>query len=105
MARRGPAQMVDDNDPHFLRFWNAYPLRTAKKDARKAWAQVNPSPALVDRMLTTLAWQSALWAKQGYGTPYPASWLRGERWEDEPTTAPSVNSPGAHVLRVLGGLS
>lgn len=85
--------MVDEDDPQWRRFWDAYPHRVSKKDARKAWAQINPSPELVDRMLYALSWQVPLWAKQGYGTPYPASWLNAERWTDEPP---------AQVQRVMG---
>jgi hypothetical protein len=76
--------MVPEDDPSWMRFWDEYPLRVAKKDARKAWAELEPSPELVDRMLETLAWQVPKWARDGYGTPYPASWLRAERWTDEP---------------------
>jgi hypothetical protein len=80
--------MVNEDDPQFARFWRAFPQpRPAKLDARVAWAQVNPSPDLVDRMIAALEWQSGVWARQGYGQPYPASWLRGKRWEDEPPRA------------------
>lgn len=75
--------MVTEDDPQFARFWNAYPHRVAKKDARIAWVQINPTPEIVDRMVSALAWQAPLWERQGYGTPYPASWLRAERWTDE----------------------
>lgn len=81
---KGKHQLVREDDPEFARFWAVYPWHTAKLAARKAWAQVQPSPELVDRIVTALAWQSALWARQGYGTPYPATYLRGERWNDEP---------------------
>lgn len=86
-ARRAGYVMVDENDPQFARFWNAYPRRTAKKDARRVWAKVDPSPELVDRMLATLAWQVPhfRWdSDKAEFAPYPASWLNGERWTDEP---------------------
>lgn len=79
--------MVNEDDEQFRRFWGAYPYRVAKKEARIAWTQLLPEPALVDRMIATLAWQAPLWEKQGYGMPYPASWIRGSRWEDEPPAA------------------
>ncbi len=65
-------------------FWAVYPLRVAKKDARRAWEKLHPSPDLQQRIAAALAWQVPLWASQGYGTPYPATYLNGERWEDEP---------------------
>lgn len=89
--------MVPEDDPLWVKFWTAFPSRVAKKDARIAWMQVKPSPALVDQMLVTLAWQTRLWETQGYGMPYPASWLRAERWTDEPPRTPSAStdSPAA----------
>lgn len=90
MARKAQAPMVEESDPQWVRFWTAFPLKVSKKDARIAWMQINPSLELVDRMLDTLSWQAALWDIQGYGRPYPASWLRGERWTDE---APRGTTP------------
>lgn len=72
-------------------FWSAYPRHTAKKDAEKAWRQVQGDRHL-DAILEALAWQreQESWQKDGGAfIPYPASYLRGERWEDE---APRVES-------------
>ena len=70
----------------FEQFWQAYPRRIAKKDARKAWDTIRPTPQLLETILTALAWQTQQpqWMKDdGAFVPYPASWLRAERWEDE----------------------
>lgn len=70
----------------FAQFWAAYPRRVARKDALKAWTALQPSPDLVAQMLATLAWQrrSHDWTKDGGAyVPYPATWIRGERWTDE----------------------
>jgi hypothetical protein len=70
----------------FAQFWAAYPRRVARKDALKAWTALRPSPDLVAQMLATLAWQrrSHDWTKDGGAyVPYPATWIRGERWTDE----------------------
>jgi hypothetical protein len=78
----------------FDQFWAAYPKKVAKADARKAWAQtkdVRPDITTVISAVTA-ACKTESWMKQG-GTfiPYPATWLRGERWEDELTvTLPDV---------------
>lgn len=102
MGIRDTKPMVSEDDPQFRRFWDAYPYRVSKKDARHAWTQLNPDVALVDRMLVTLAWQAVLWETQGFGMPYPASWLRGERWTDEPMkkkAAPTGNLLDAAATR------
>ena len=70
----------------FDQFWAAYPKKVAKADARKAWAQtkdLRPAlPVLLNAIQANCKTES--WMKQG-GTfiPYPATWLRGERWDDE----------------------
>lgn len=66
----------------FDQFWASYPRREAKKDAKKAWAQANGEKH-VDAILSALAWQRRLdsWVR-GF-VPLAATYLRGERWEDE----------------------
>lgn len=105
--KRANVAMVDDNDPQFCRFWDAYPKRVAKKEARKAWAEIDPDLATVDRMVATLAWQSKqpAWMKDGYQfAPYPASWLRAERWTDEPppSMVRTMSDAAAAVFETLG---
>ncbi len=73
----------------FERFWRAYPRKASKGDARKAWAKLQPDPVLQTRILESLAWQrdTEQWQRDGgQFIPYPATWLRAERWEDEPVT-------------------
>jgi hypothetical protein len=71
----------------FDQFWQAYPKKRSKGDARRAWQKLQPSPALVQQILTALGWQvlQPQWTKDGgQFIPHPATWLRGERWDDEP---------------------
>lgn len=103
-------RMVEEDDPDWQRFWDLYPHRVAKKDARKAWKELDPSSALVDRIVTTLRWQVVEWAKKAdwYTPPYPASWLRAARWEDEapkPVVRPNrqMSETAAQVFQVLLG--
>ena len=70
----------------FLAFWEQYPRKKSKGEARKAWMVLKPDPALCERILVSLvgARRSADWLKdRGAFIPYPASWLRAEGWEDE----------------------
>ena len=100
MPKRSNYRMVDEDDPQFVRFWNAYPKRVAKKEARQAWAVLSPSPETVDRMLRTLDWQCRQpnWIRDGgQFIPYPASWLRAERWDDEPVGVPMLDERTAHT--------
>ena len=96
------SELVTDFD----RFWHAYPRRTAKGDARKAWAKLAPEAALVERILEALVWQTRQpdWLRDG-GTyiPYPASWLRAERWDDEPVTLPQFGERSLRSLKAIYG--
>ncbi len=67
-------------------FWLLFPRREAKKDARKAWDRLHPSPEVQQQIATALEWQvhREQWRKaDGAYIPLPATWIRGERWEDE----------------------
>lgn len=71
----------------FDRFWAIYPRRVARLDALKAWTQLKPSSEVVDQMLAALAWQvrQPAWVRDGgQFVPYPGSWIRAQRWYDEP---------------------
>jgi hypothetical protein len=70
----------------FDKFWAAYPKKVAKADARKAWAQTKDIRPELTNLLTAINanCKTESWMKSGGAfIPYPATWLRGERWEDE----------------------
>ena len=70
----------------FAQYWQAYPYKQAKADARKAWAQTEKIRPNIEALLGAVesAKQSIQWRKDGGEfIPLPASWLRGERWDDE----------------------
>jgi hypothetical protein len=73
-----------DND--FQTFWDAWPKRIAKADARKAWEQTKDVRPDIAILLLAIKAQCKIegWLKDGGKyIPYPATWLRGERWDDE----------------------
>ena len=70
----------------FDEFWKAYPRKVAKADAKKAWGQTTTLRPPLQDLLKAIkaACKSEQWTKgNGQFIPYPASWLRGERWDDE----------------------
>lgn len=77
---------VEQFPPGFEDFWSAYPRKTSKPDAVKAFARLKPDTALLRKMLEALAAQSISeqWRKDGgQFIPHPATWLNKRRWEDE----------------------
>lgn len=86
MGIRDSKPMVAEDNEDFMRFWNLFPRRSSKKEARIAWAALNPNAETVDKILNALAWQIEQpdWLREaGRFVPYPASYLRAERWKDE----------------------
>lgn len=82
-ARAREGERLEDS---FNRFWAAYPKKTAKAQALKAWQKLKPDEELTDTILSALEQhkKSAQWLRdKGQYIPYPASWLNGKRWEDE----------------------
>lgn len=76
----------------FDRFWGIYPRKTNKQDALKAWKQLSPDDALVEQIIAGVErWKRCeQWTRDdGKFICYPATFLRGRRWEDDdhPETA------------------
>lgn len=73
-------------EKRFERFWSVYPKKVGKGDARKSFLKINPSEALLGKMVTAViaASSSFQWKKdKGQYIPNPATWLNQQRWEDE----------------------
>jgi hypothetical protein len=76
----------------FETFWNAYSLKKAKQEAKKAFQKLHPSPELLALMLASIERQkkekAALLAAGDFCPQWPhaATWLNGRRWEDESAT-------------------
>lgn len=70
----------------FHLFWEAYPKKVAKQDAQRAWKK-NKLYDHTERILTDLALRKTNnWlGKDKQYIPNPATYLDGERWNDELT--------------------
>jgi len=89
----------------FEQFWQAYPRKTGKGVARKAFGKALRLTTL-DTMLTALQWQrqQEQWVKAGgQFIPHPATWLNQERWADEPTTLPMLSDATTRTYRAIFG--
>ena len=83
----------------FGRFWEVYPKKKGKGDAEKAFRKANVD---VDVLINAVnrQKQSEDWLKEdGRFIPYPATWINGRRWEDEPDK--DKNKPAANGLVAL----
>lgn len=78
------ARSTDDG---FERFWVAYPRKTGKDAALRAFRKRHPTRGLLEQILTALEAhkESAQWQRDGgQYIPNPATWLNQGRWQDEP---------------------
>ena len=69
----------------FDQFWESYPRKTAKANAQKSWAKINPDDipeimAGLEKYKRCKQWQDVNYI------PHAATWLNGKRWTDEVIT-------------------
>lgn len=70
--------------PSFDDFWMLYPRRVAKKAAERMWRRLTP-PAKRTAMLALPA-HIRYWSQKCEDCttiPHPATWINGERWNDD----------------------
>lgn len=83
--KRVSAQRGAGVDDAFDQFWSVYPRKVGKKDVVKVWNQIRPNPDLTNKIVQGVErWKcSEQWTKDGGRfIPYPATFLRGERWNE-----------------------
>jgi hypothetical protein len=84
-------------DPEFEEFWSAYPRKDGKAAARKAWPKASKRLE-PERLAAAARYWTGLWERAGLTKqfiPHAATWLNGERWDDEPPVPRVPN--GQHV--------
>ena len=87
-VKRTPSPSPDDT---FFRFWNVYPKRVDKQEARKVWGKLEPNGEL-PAILAAAAKVGKMAEAGKFAGPdgwlqfckRPARWLRAGCWEDEP---------------------
>ena len=102
--RKNASSPVPETPELFENFWKAYPRKTAKQAAIKAWNKLAPDERLTRKLLCSLEAQkqSAQWKDEGGRfIPHPATWLNGRRWEDECGTAASEKRSSSFDLSLI----
>lgn len=87
----------------FSEFWQAYPRRTARGAAVKAWKS-----AMKKQDPDTIIVAASAFATSTLGTdpkfiPHPASWLNAERWADEPVQLRALPAPEVLTVEQMRG--
>ena len=74
-------------DAEFVDWWALYPRKVAKGQAERAYRTARKNGASQADLLEGIAAHAAAWARRKTETqfmPYPATWLNGKRWLDDP---------------------
>lgn len=88
-----PAPPSDD-DPDFAAFWAAYPVKKDKGQARKGWPKAIQLARPEEIVAAAKRYAQRRQGEDPKFTPYPATWLSGERWRDEE----SIRVPSSQPL-------
>jgi hypothetical protein len=81
-----PAPRATDDEVDFSRFWEAYPRKIGKGEARKAWAKVTKAgtdAAIIIAGAERYRDDPARRRKEIEFTKHPGPWLNAERWTDQ----------------------
>lgn len=76
----------------FDEFYSAYPRHEGRKAAERAWHRLGlwARPMTTEDIKDALEWQIPVFRKREKKfIPLPATWLNGERWNDEPPKQPA----------------
>lgn len=91
-----------NNIDHFESFWNAYPRKVGKAQAKKAWNKIKPN----EETVMAIAENIALRIKHGEWSadnktfiPHASTYLNNSRWEDEIETASHAVKKPSQIKR------
>ncbi|MCF8703305.1 hypothetical protein Q0N40_07475 [Corynebacterium pseudokroppenstedtii] len=115
-TEREPSERVKPrrpkDSPEFTEFWKTYPRKTHKDAARKAFTSACRRAPLEDILAGARRFATDPNLPEKQFIPYPATWLNGGGWDDEPlpSRAPSrqlpqrktVSEQATEVARQLG---
>lgn len=73
-----------NKDDAFERFWSVYPRHTNKKKAYNSFIKKCSNETVLQKMLSAVVdhKETEQWQNEKF-IPHAATWLNGERWEDE----------------------
>ena len=74
-------------DPLFEQFWQTYPRRVGKQDAKKAWSKAMAKGAAPLVIIEAASRHNDDPNRVDAFTKHPTSWLNAEAWHDEPLPA------------------
>lgn len=98
---------IEETSLEFRLFYKAYPNKKAWRAAWTAWQKLNPGAVLVALMLGAVEAQkrereerarAVLWSPEW---PYPATWINGNRFDDESELPVAKPTSGQRTMENL----
>lgn len=99
-----PSCASSDADREFAEWWSAYPRKKGKGQAAKAYRGARKKTDATTLLGAVKRQTATLLSKGPDFCPYPATWLNGERWDDEPDNLrhlPQQDADGRIILPPL----
>ncbi|MEY2341490.1 hypothetical protein AB4090_05185 [Acidithiobacillus sp. IBUN Pt1247-S3] len=85
---------TDEMTPGFIRFWEAYPRREARKTALQSWHR-NGCEEQIEAILQDVEWKKKHQWKEVKYIPMPTTYLNQERWTDEKSDVKRIGAKRA----------
>lgn len=103
---RATPQTLPAYTQEFIEFWQAYPKKTGKDAAWKAWQKRNGSRPPIGEIVQAVNQQktSSSWMREGGRfIPNPATWINQGRWADEvaPATGGQFSEKTQKTIAVM----
>lgn len=80
--QRGVVCVVSARETDFHEFWEAYPRKTGKKAALRAWQRAGDRPPIFEILAAISRAKNSRQWREGF-IPNPSTWLHQGRWSDE----------------------
>lgn len=89
------------NEKFFELFWEVWPKRVGKADARRAWAKAVKKADPESIVSAATAYAASPYKPELQFIPMPATWLNGERWlDDQPQPSQVVTKAQGNLATV-----
>lgn len=92
-------------DISFDAFWSHYPRKVGKGQAKKAWAKAVKTATPESIIEATVRYSEVRAGQDIRFTPYPASWLNGERWTDDLAHVTNIDPDSKRFSEALARLN
>jgi hypothetical protein len=96
--KRREKKRREERDEKFLIFWESYPKKVKKPDAKTRWDSIKYSPDIYTKIIEALQEHKKQdqWTRDnGQYIPHPSTWLNQGMWDDEIEASTGMGANGS----------